>query len=99
MGLILRRSSLDTNSVQVNALRDCLVEMSEDYPRLTLPVEIVHGTEDRLVPPDVHAIPLSKRIPGAVLTLLPGVGHMPHHADPEAVVAAIDRAAMRAGLR
>ena len=99
MGLILRRSSLDTNSLQVNALRDCLVEMSEDYPRLTLPVEIVHGTEDRLVPPDVHAIPLSKRIPGAVLTLLPGVGHMPHHADPEAVVAAIDRAAARAGLR
>jgi acetate CoA/acetoacetate CoA-transferase beta subunit len=99
MGLILRRSSLDTNSLQVNALRDYLVEMSEDYPRLALPVEIVHGTEDRLVPPDVHAIPLSKLIPGAVLTLLPGVGHMPHHADPEAVVAAIDRAAARAGLR
>jgi hypothetical protein len=26
------------------------------------------------------------------------VGHMPHHTDPEAVIAAIDRARTRAGL-
>jgi pimeloyl-ACP methyl ester carboxylesterase len=38
-------------------------------------------------------------MPPRRLTILPGVGHMPHHADPEAVVAAIDRAAARAGLR
>ena len=37
------------------------------------------------------------------LTILEGVGHMPHHIAPEAVEAAIDRAAERvndrAGLR
>jgi len=47
----------------------------------------------------VHAIPLSAVLPDAVLTLLPGIGHMPHHADPASTVAAIDRAAARARLR
>jgi pimeloyl-ACP methyl ester carboxylesterase len=33
------------------------------------------------------------------LTLLPDAAHMPHHTHPEAVIAAIHRAATRAGLR
>jgi hypothetical protein len=33
-----------------------------------------------------------------VLTRLPGVGHMPHHVSQDHVIAAIDRAAARAGL-
>jgi pimeloyl-ACP methyl ester carboxylesterase len=73
--------------------------MAQTYAQLSLPVEILHGTADTIVPADVHAIPLSTRLPDAVLTLLPGIGHMPHHADPAAVVAAIDRAAVRARLR
>jgi pimeloyl-ACP methyl ester carboxylesterase len=47
----------------------------------------------------VHAVPLSRQVDGANLTLLRGIGHMPHHVAPDAVVAAIDRAARRAGLR
>jgi pimeloyl-ACP methyl ester carboxylesterase len=49
--------------------------------------------------PQIHAAPLAGQIEGANLTLLEGVGHMPHHVAPGAVVAAIDRAARRAGLR
>jgi pimeloyl-ACP methyl ester carboxylesterase len=98
-GLTLRRDTLATNARQVNGLRPHVVLMSENYDKLALPVEIVHGTADTIVPADIHAIPMSKLLPDATLTLLPGVGHMPHHADPEAIVAAIDRAAARAGLR
>ncbi len=98
-GLTLRRDTLSMNARQVNGLRPYVVLMSESYARLDLPVEIVHGTADTIVPAEVHAIPLSKLLPDAVLTLLPGIGHMPHHADPQAIVAAIDRAATRAGLR
>ncbi len=98
-GLTLRRDSFATNARQVNGLRPHIVLMADAYPTLDLPVEIVHGTADAIVPHDVHAVPLSKALPDAQLTLLPGVGHMPHHADPDAVVAAIDRAAERAGLR
>jgi pimeloyl-ACP methyl ester carboxylesterase len=98
-GLTLRRDTLAMNARQVNGLRPHIVEMAVAYPRLDLPVEVVHGTEDSIVPAEIHAVPLSQVLPEAELTLLPGVGHMPHHADPEAVVAAIDRAAERAGLR
>mgnify|MGYP000470400354 CR=1 FL=1 len=98
-GLTLRPGSLGTNARQVNGLRPHIVEMSQAYAQLSLPVEILHGTADTIVPADVHAIPLSALLPDAALTLLPGIGHMPHHADPAAVVAAIDRAAARARLR
>lgn len=95
----LRRSTLRANAQQVMGLRPHIVEMSKHYPTLTLPVEILHGTDDTTVPLKIHSEPLARQIPGAVLTRLEGVGHMPHHADPEAVLAAIDRAATRAGLR
>jgi pimeloyl-ACP methyl ester carboxylesterase len=64
-----------------------------------MPVEIVHGTADDVVPIHIHSEPLANQIPGAVLTRLDGIGHMPHHSAPEAVKAAIHRAAARAGLR
>jgi pimeloyl-ACP methyl ester carboxylesterase len=47
----------------------------------------------------VHSFPLSNLLPNATLTVLPGVGHGPHQTQQPAVIAAIDRAAARAGLR
>jgi pimeloyl-ACP methyl ester carboxylesterase len=98
-GLVLRRESLRANAQQVNFLRPHIVEMSQRYDSLTMPFEIVHGDADTIVPLSVHSEPLSRQVPGAVLTVLPGVGHMPQHVAPAAVEAAIDRAALRAGLR
>ncbi len=97
--LSLRADSFRTNAQQVNTLRPHLVEMQPRYPDLRLPVEIVHGGADDIVPIDVHSVPLSRQIPEARLTRLEGIGHMPQHAAPESVVAAIERAAARAGLR
>ena len=97
--MTLRRPAMRANAQQVNRLRPHVVEMSARYPTLPMPVEIVHGTADTIVPLHIHSEPLSKQIPGAVLTRLEGIGHMPHHADPQAVSDAIDRAAARAGLR
>lgn len=98
-GLTLRRESFRANAQQVNSLRPHVVEMSHRYNTLSMPVEILHGTEDDVVPLDIHAEPLSRQIPGAALTRLEGIGHMPHHSAPDMVEAAIDRAANRAGLR
>lgn len=92
-GLTLRRESFRANARQVNALRPHMVDMERDYTRLTMPVEILHGTADTIVPASIHAEPLARRLPDARLTLLEGVGHMPHHAAPDAVIAAIRRAA------
>lgn len=99
VALSMRRHSLRANGQQVWGLKPYVTRMSEEYPKLNLPVEIVHGTADTTVPADIHAIPLSKLLPDAQLTLLPDVAHMPHHTNPEAVIDAIHRAAIRAGLR
>ncbi|CTQ50937.1 alpha/beta fold hydrolase [Jannaschia donghaensis] len=94
--LTLRRDSLRSNARQVNGLKPHILEMEKRYATLTLPIEMVHGTADTIVPADIHAKVLIDMVPDGNLTLLIGVGHMPHHADPDAVIAAIDRAADRA---
>jgi pimeloyl-ACP methyl ester carboxylesterase len=93
--LTLRRETLATNTAQVNALRAELVTMEPRYPTLTLPVELVHGSADTIVPLHIHSDPLSRLLPDARLTVIDGAGHMPHHAHADTVIAAIDRAALR----
>jgi pimeloyl-ACP methyl ester carboxylesterase len=97
--LTVRRASLRANARQVRRLHADVAALSGRYPDLTLPVEFVHGDADPVVPLAVHSGPATGLIPGAVLTVLPGVGHMPHHVAPEAAADAIHRVASRAGLR
>ncbi|MCC5989186.1 MAG: alpha/beta hydrolase [Pararhodobacter sp.] len=99
LDLTLRAAQLALNAQQVNNLRGYLQAMSPGYPALTLPIEVLHGTEDTTVWLPYHAERLIADIDSARLTLLEGTGHMPHHARPESVVEAVRRAAERAGLR
>lgn len=97
--MTLRRDTMRANTRQVNWLRPHVVDLSARYGEITEPVEIVHGDADTIVPLDVHSITLPTQIASANLTVLPGVGHMPHHSHASDVTAAIDRVARRAGLR
>ena len=97
--LALRERTFRANARQVNGLRPFVVEMTELYPRLTIPIEVIHGTADNTVPIHVHAEELIKIAPTVNLTRLEGVGHQPHHSNEPEAIAAIDRAARRAGLR
>ncbi len=98
-GLALRPATIRANAKQIDGLRPHLVEMSEAYPDLTLPVEFIHGTADTIVPIAVHSRPAAGILPNARLTELLDVGHMPHHTHPQAVLDAVDRIATSAGLR
>lgn len=98
-GLSTRRRQLRANARQVHSLRPHMATMAPRYGELALPVELVHGEADQVVPLDVHAEPTARALPDARLTRLAGIGHMPHHVAPAAVLEAIDRAASRAGLR
>lgn len=93
--LTLRRQTLTANMDQVNALRAELVTMEPRYPSLTLPVELIHGSADTIVPLGIHSGPLSNLLPNAALTVIDGAGHMPHHSHSQTVIDAIDRAALR----
>ncbi len=93
--MTLRRSALYANVAQVNALRAQLVEMQPLYDQLTLPVEIVHGSADTIVPLTIHSGPFAAAHANAHLTVIEGAGHMPHYSHPEVVIKAIARAALR----
>lgn len=94
--LALRRATMRENAAQVNGLLPHLRALAPLYPRLALPIEIVHGTADTIVPLATHSEPLVKKLPSARLAPIEGGGHMPHHSHPDAVIAAIHRAAARA---
>ncbi len=96
--LALRRQTVLANARQVNNLKRYVHAMRDAYPQLDLPVELLHGDIDTIVPMTVHAERLQRLLPDAALTVIPGAGHMPHHTHPEAVLAAIRRAATRAGF-
>ncbi|MGC8202372.1 alpha/beta fold hydrolase [Aliiroseovarius sp. PTFE2010] len=96
--MTLRHRSLRANAVQRAALQSQIAGMDARYGSLTLPIEILHGTHDDTVPLAIHAEQLARDAPNAHLTRLDGIGHMPHHVAVADVVAAVDRAALRAGL-
>lgn len=88
VGLALRPATFRANAADLRALNGHLERLAPRYGEIALPLEVLHGTADRTVWAEVHAEKLARQVAGARLTLLDGVGHMPHHAAPEAVVAA-----------
>jgi pimeloyl-ACP methyl ester carboxylesterase len=73
-------------------LDEALRSYSARYHEITSPVVIMVGDHDT---PDRESIPLSRKIPGAQLVLLPRTGHMLPHVRPQAVISAIDAVAGR----
>ena len=97
--LYLRPSTLLANARQRRILKQQICEMVPIYPQITTPIEILHGTADDIVSLGLHAKALARDIPTSNLKELKGIGHMPHHWAQDEVRGAIERAAMRAGLR
>ncbi len=93
--LSVRRETFITNAKQVAALKAHLEIMEPNYHRLKLPVEIVHGSADTIVPVAVHGQKLVGQVEKANLVVIPGAGHMPHHSHEGEVLAAVQRAAAR----
>ena len=90
---------LRANALQRANLLGEIEALHPRYDEISVPVEIVHGTADTTVGLSIHSRPLADQVEKGRLTVLDGIGHMPQHADEDAVVAAIHRAATRAGLR
>lgn len=89
---------LQATTQQVNNLKPSVTAMAPRYASLALPIESIHGSADVTVPLATHALPLQQQMPSNNLTIIEGAGHMPHHVDEPAVLAAIERVAKRAGL-
>lgn len=71
--------------------------IEEAIPNLRLPVEVLTGTWDIIVPPAVAASTAAS-VRGAELWLVPGTGHFLNRDAPRVVARAVRRAALRSGL-
>lgn len=93
--LTLRASQLSLNAKQVDSLKGYVEAMAPGYPALEMPIEIIHGDADTTVGLSFHSQRMADTLDNANLTILQGVGHMPHHARPEDVASAIRRTLAR----
>ena len=96
--LTMRRGQLRANALQRRALHGEIEALSPRWAAIPVPIEVVHGAADRIVPATIHAERLAAEHPDAPLTLLDGIGHAPHHSAAREVIAAIDRLAIRANV-
>jgi pimeloyl-ACP methyl ester carboxylesterase len=91
----------DANVVNDGADRQAaeagLRALAPRYAGLAVPLVIVVGEGDRMVPPATSAR-LHELVPGSELVSLPGSGHMPQFTAPDDVLAAVDRAALLGGV-
>lgn len=97
--LTVRRRQMRANARQRRALLGEIQRLSPQWAGIELPIEAVHGDSDMVVHHTIHSERLGRENPQAHVTLLPGIGHMPHHVARAAVIAAVDRAALRANVK
>ena len=87
--------SLRANGQDVAKLKRHLTALSPRYREIKVPCVIVTGDADNTVSPGIHSRGLARDIEGANLVVLEGVGHMPHHARPDAILAAVNEIVAR----
>lgn len=97
--LVLRPWSFRSNSLDISGLNANLAEMAPRYAGIRAPTVVVTGDRDGVVAPAIHAEALAREIDGAELVRIPDAGHMPHHAHPDVVAAAMARVFERAAAQ
>ena len=80
-------------SVDDALLNESLPRFADRYREIILPVAIVTGDSDQIVPAKQNAERLYQALPHSHLNLLPQTGHQIPFTHPEAVLAAIDHIA------
>ncbi len=88
--LLLRPATFLANARDVADLRDFLERQAPRYGSLAAPTIIMAGSFDMVVAPRRHARALAAAVPHARLVVLPGIGHMLHHAASARVIAEVE---------
>jgi pimeloyl-ACP methyl ester carboxylesterase len=83
----LHASAAESAKMAVEALR-----LRRRDHAWVVPTVIVAGEKDRLVMTNWQSERLHRRLPGTVLRIIPGAGHMVHHTATAEVGAALDEA-------
>jgi len=95
MEMSLRPSQIRATAADTAMMIPAAAALSARYGELALPVVLIAGDGDTIAFFDRHSQRLHDALPGSELRTLAGAGHMFHYHDPDAVIAAIDRAVER----
>ncbi|MGG7568295.1 alpha/beta fold hydrolase [Rhodovulum sp. DZ06] len=87
--LILRPASFRANSQDIDRLHGALAEQAQGYAALDVPVRALHGAEDEITWPSIHATGMAALLPRGEARIVDGIGHMLHHARPDLVMDAL----------
>jgi pimeloyl-ACP methyl ester carboxylesterase len=94
--LVLRPVTLMANWADVGCLEAFLERQIERYGALAAPTVVLAGDRDPLVPPARHCEQLAAAAPHVKVVMLPGFGHMLHHAAADRVAAAVEEVSVGA---
>lgn len=86
VALALRPATFQRNVRDMNQLNEYMQLLSPRYDEVTLPLLIIHGEDDILVPFWNHGRRVVPVIKQAKVVLLPHTGHAPHHTQTARVV-------------
>ncbi|HUC48896.1 MAG TPA: alpha/beta hydrolase [Xanthobacteraceae bacterium] len=88
--LSLRPGTFLANSCDIADLKINLPLQAARYATLAAPTTLITGDRDLIVAARQHGLAFAGAMPTVKLVVLPGIGHMLHHAAAERVVAEID---------
>lgn len=99
--MALRPGQLRASGAEAALMIPAAMSLSKRLDTLRVPVQIITGTQDRIVKPAPNSERLHEELQSAghssELHLQPGVGHMVHYAHPHQIVRAIDAIAAQVG--
>ena len=94
-GFPVRPSQIRAESQDAVSMVPAVFGMADRIRELNIPIAIIAGTEDRIVDHEDHAKWFHQQLPGSVLRLVPGAGHMVHYAVPDEVAEAVEAVSER----
>jgi pimeloyl-ACP methyl ester carboxylesterase len=86
--LLFREVAFRSNLQDIIAVDAFLGRQAPHYQKLHVPVVAITGDRDALVSPIRNAVTLSREAPWVTLSVLPSMGHMPHHTVPNVIAKA-----------
>jgi pimeloyl-ACP methyl ester carboxylesterase len=87
--LMVRPSQLRAAAEDAALMTPSAMDLQHHYRELTMPVTMLTGADDQISDVDRQSARLHRELPNSEFIVLPGLGHMVHHLDPDAVADAI----------
>ena len=87
--MLVRPGQIRANAEDAAFMVPAAGALRKRYAELTVPTAIFAGDADKVVDPQGNARKLHDQLSNSELHVLPGLGHMLHHAVPEQIMAAI----------